>query len=290
MGWFNDLLGGGDQVTKTQLPGYMEGVGKRIGYGVDSMLAQQAKPGGDNMSATQRDAIQKLRQQAYQGSGLGMAPTQALQGMFANQGMDPGVAGLSRDLMYGQFENPAMGGVRHIAAGMDVGQNPYLDDTFNRGARGMTEQYKNTISPGMTSAAAQRGRLGSGAYARMRGQGEEGLAQGLSGLANQVYGGAYENERGRQMQALGLQGQMGQQDIQNRALGAGMFDTGLNRVMQSIGLTPQAMGAQYADAQQLLNVGNTERDLQFRPYQSANAALSGTPFGQTQVGTRTQIR
>ena len=46
------------------------------------------------------------------------------------------------------------------------------------------------------------GRLGSGTYARMRNNAEDAVGGQLGDLATQIYGGAYENERGRQMQAL----------------------------------------------------------------------------------------
>jgi hypothetical protein len=81
--------------------------------------------------------------------------------------------------------------------------NPYLNDTYNAAARGVTDQYKLATAPGLMAQAQQAGVSGGSAEGEMRQANQFSLGQNLSDLATQIYGGNYQAERGRQAQAGG---------------------------------------------------------------------------------------
>jgi hypothetical protein len=93
-----------------------------------------------------------------------------------------------------------------------LGSNPWLDQTFNRAALGTQNQ--------LASQFAGRGRNISASQDLRSGQ--------LNDLATQIYGGAYDAERNRQQQVLGMspglaQGQYADLD---RLLGVGQMQEG----------------------------------------------------------------
>lgn len=134
--------------------------------------------------------------------------------------------------------------------------NPYLDAMYNQAA--------GKVAGSVNSNFANAGRYGSGAHTAS-------LTEGLGNMATQLYGGAYEADRGRQMQAIGMAPQFAQQD--------------------------------YADAGQLMNAGQILQDQQqqnmdfgYEQYQEAEndpykrlAAMAGIfgsqPFGSSATTT-----
>ena len=93
-----------------------------------------------------------------------------------------------------------------------LNSNPYLDQTFNRGA--------DAINQRLQSDFARAGALNTGALV-----GSTGSA--YTNLANDIYGGNYQSERARMMQAAGMapgidQGAM--MGIGNRLQAGGMID------------------------------------------------------------------
>jgi hypothetical protein len=176
----------------------------------------------------------------------------------------------------GQGINPnldpiAAGGLDTLGAtarGDYLNSNPNLDRAFDAGARKITDAVSSRFF-------GQGG--GSGYQQRI-------LQEGLGDLAAQTYMPAYENERGRQMQASGLLPQLQQQDIATR-LGAGgllegvagqdvatrMGAADLSGNLQGrnaattatgVGLLPGLRDYQNAGAQDLLTVGATRENLQ----------------------------
>jgi len=81
--------------------------------------------------------------------------------------------------------------------------NPYLDATYNRAASGVTRAFNRAVLPNLESRFAGAGRMDSGAYQGALGEAGRGLAGELSGMATDIYGGAYQAERGRQNAAVG---------------------------------------------------------------------------------------
>lgn len=103
-------------------------------------------------------------------------------------------------------ENPlagAMDTLNQTATGGFMNANPYLDATFDRAAGRVSDQYRDAVSS-TTGGFSGRGRLGSGAYANARNDLDTSLGDTMSGLATDIYGGAYDNERNRMLQAAGM--------------------------------------------------------------------------------------
>lgn len=69
-----------------------------------------------------------------------------------------------------------------------MGQNPYLDSTFNRAAGAVTNQVQSNFA---TSGRNPRG-IDAAGFAQ----------QGYNDLASQIYGGAYDADRNRQQASL----------------------------------------------------------------------------------------
>lgn len=84
-----------------------------------------------------------------------------------------------------------------------LNSNPYLDATFNKAARGVTENFNQIVNPGIDSQYALGGRLGqNAAYATTRNQSDNAAGRQLSDLATSIYGGNYAQERQNQLNAL----------------------------------------------------------------------------------------
>lgn len=93
---------------------------------------------------------------------------------------------------------------------MGGGPNPYLDAMYGRAA--------NQVSNAVNSNAALVGRSGSGAHTDV-------LSRNLGDLATQMYGGAYESDQARRLQAIGMAPTFGNQAYQDASqlMNAGQF-------------------------------------------------------------------
>lgn len=108
-----------------------------------------------------------------------------------------------------------------------LNSNPYLDAMYNNAASAVTRNYQEAVAPSIASNFGLSGRSGSNmAFANAMDSSRDTLSRNLSGMASNIYGGAYENERGRQMQAASL--------------------------------APQTAGLNYFDANQLLQAGQLQ--------------------------------
>jgi hypothetical protein len=89
--------------------------------------------------------------------------------------------------------------IQNILSGqyLDPSTNPYLQQAYERAAGG--------VQSNIASQFAKAGRYGSGAMT-------ETLGKSLGDIASQIYGGAYQQERARQLQAAQLAPQLAQQD------------------------------------------------------------------------------
>ena len=209
MGFFDSLFGGSDepQVASTSSPAMMGFAKKSI----------------------KRDLLPEA-QRVYQGlsskdprsfiAGFDPATLQA-QDMIMQlaQGGSPMLSGMQdymTSLLSGQFASPET--------------NPWLAEAYNQAAGRMGEQFQNVTLPGMRSSAQGAGRSGSGVQALLEGQQMDALSQGLGSLANQMYGGAY------------------QQNMQNMLTGAQM--------------APLLNQAMYQPAQMMDLVGQQRRGLE----------------------------
>lgn len=86
--------------------------------------------------------------------------------------------------------------------------NPYLRQTFNAAARQATDAFNTNALPALTSQFSASGRYGSGAQQNVSNQAAEDLQRNLGDMAANLYGNAYNQERGRQEAAIGQMGNL----------------------------------------------------------------------------------
>jgi hypothetical protein len=87
---------------------------------------------------------------------------------------------------------------------LDPSSNPWLSNTFNGAADAVTRQFKTATAPTTDSFFAGSGGYNSSARYNAQNNNNMGLGTTLNNLATSVYGGNYQQERNRQMQAQGL--------------------------------------------------------------------------------------
>ena len=111
--------------------------------------------------------------------------------------------------------NAAQGQIADTAGGSYLNSNPYLDRMFGNASDAVTRQYREATAPSIGSQFALAGRAGSGQHANALNQSQDQLGRTLSGMAADIYGGNYNQERGRQIQASALAPSLANQDYQD---------------------------------------------------------------------------
>lgn len=154
--------------------------------------------------------------QYYSGStvaGLSDQTQGALQGI-ANLGMGGP-----------QFQQPANNLLTNTLQGNFLNSNPYLDQMYGQAAGQMTRAFNEGVLPNISARFGMSGRSGSGLFANAVDSASNSLQQNLGGLASNIYGQNYANERQNQMGALGMVPGMTQNSFYglNQALGAGQL-------------------------------------------------------------------
>lgn len=110
-----------------------------------------------------------------------------------------------------------------------LNSNPYLDAMYNNAASAVTRNYSEAVAPSIAANFGLSGRSGSNmAFANAMDTSRDTLSRNLGGMAANIYGGNYANERQNQMQAAGM--------------------------------APQTAGLNYFDANQLLQAGALRDD------------------------------
>lgn len=100
--------------------------------------------------------------------------------------------------------NATLGGGFLGASGI---QNPFLQDAISFAQQPAIDAFNEQIAPGIDatfSGTGGAGALGSRAFAAARNRAEDTLARNLLGTSAQVGANAYESERARQQQLIGL--------------------------------------------------------------------------------------
>lgn len=139
---------------------------------------------------------------------------------------------------------------------LDPTTNPYLQQAYERAAGG--------VKSDIASQFAKAGRYGSGAMT-------ETLGRSLGDIASQIYGGAYQQERARQLQAAQLAPQLAQQDYADIAR------------LQQVGQQREALQeAALADAMQRFQFEQQKPYTKLREY----LASIGAPAGQQTVSAQ----
>lgn len=138
---------------------------------------------------------------------------------------------------------------------MQGGQsNPYLDALVGKAQGSVVDQFNNMVKPQTEAAMQNSGSFGNSGYQQLMQNQQKAAGQQMSDIATQMYGGAYEGDQSRRMQAIGM--------------------------------APTFGDAAYKDASQLLNAGGIQQqqaqnNLDFGYEQFQNA--QDYPFKQLQA-------
>lgn len=168
-----------------------------------------------------------------QGSPLAQLPPEALQSV---QGFDPAQQLGLNQVMGSALQSQALPqqAMQQLMATLggqylDPRTNPYLAGAYNTASQSMVNQYRDAVAPGIFSQAAQAGSLGGSAQNQLAASSRYDLGRNLGDLANQMFGGAYESERGRMTEAQGaVPSILASQFVPGQT----MFEAGAQRQMQ----------------------------------------------------------
>ena len=169
------------------------------------LLGGGGKSGGGGTSTTTQSIPEELKPLATQYTSkaidLSNTPYNGYQGQrYAdlNQEQQTGINMVANRAQNGsQTLDNAEGNLNQLIGG---GKNPYLDAAYGQAA----EQVSNSVNSQFSGA----GRYGSGAQQDL-------LAKNLGNVATNIYGGAYDQDQGRRLQAIGLAPQYGQLEYQD---------------------------------------------------------------------------
>lgn len=282
----NNVLTGGayDQKGQNTLKGLMGGVNlgtNAADKGVANFLAQTtgAQAPGDR-TLQQGTQFQNAAMGNAQALANGNAVNPALQG-FQNA---TGYTNAANGLITGQANqlangsNPARDMLNATANGSMLNSNPYLNEAINTANRGLIDQFKTEIAPGIDSQFAGAGRMGSNAFAQARNKAESSLAGAMSNNANNIMMQNYQTERGNQLNAQNQIGNLYNSDVSNsmQANGqlAGMSDSqNANRLnaLQGLGQTAQNDWSNSLNANQLLgSLSGAQNDARMNSANSLN--------------------
>jgi hypothetical protein len=151
-----------------------------------------------------------------------------------------------------QAYQASLGQVGQTAAGGFLNANPYQQAMMEAATRPLTQQFSQSVLPGISSLYSRSGRLGSGAMERALGTAAEAYGRSLGDITSNIAGTQYQQERGLQQQAQLQQAQLA-------------------------GLAPQFYGQQFLPSQTLAQVGAQQEAIAAQPLQEQ---LARYQFGQ----------
>lgn len=120
-------------------------------------------------------------------AGMGGATTNALNQIIGQSTNNPYLTGATD-----YYQN--------TLAGNYLGANPYLESMYQAAAAPATRQFTQNVLPGLGSQFGMSGRSGSPGMMNAIQAASTGFGEGMSNLASNLYGQAYEAERGRQQE------------------------------------------------------------------------------------------
>jgi hypothetical protein len=215
--------------------------------------------------------------QYYPGStvaDLNPVQEQAFGGIQNLAGGTPGLTAANSfdtSLLGGQL-NPEMQQAAATLGGLQTGaSDPYLDGTFQQAANQVQQQYESEFGQDGRNVEAS---------APMQMEADD-------NLANQIYGGAYQDSQNRALQAAQSEGSLGLGDLSAQLQGLGgaesLFNTGLGGYAALGGVGDQIQN----QAQNLIDANQNE----FNYYQNLpwqNLGQYANLLGSFQTGQQTQ--
>lgn len=163
----------------------------------------------------------------------------------------------------GGYTNTQDPNLAAVAGGSQLNSNPYLSQMYSAATDPLVSQFKNATAPALASQFSMAGRMGSNSHEAAFGQAGDSLGRGLADASAQIYGGNFEQERQRQMQAM-------QTLSSNRN-----FERGIQS--NAIAGAPAYAQAQYGDMEKLMGIGQYQQQQQ---QQLIDADKARYDFGQ----------
>lgn len=195
--------------------------------------------GGGGTSTTTQDIPAELKPlaTAYTSKAIGLSdqpfnPYQDQRYADFNQTQNQALGMVQDRATQGsQTVRNAEGSLNQAIAGGQT--NPYLDSMVAKAQGSVVDQFNNMTKPQTEAAMVQSGSFGNSGLNQLMQNQQKAAGQQMSDIATQMYGGAYEGDRSRQLQAVGM--------------------------------APQFGDLAYKDASQLLNAGQIQQDQTQRP-------------------------
>ena len=100
-----------------------------------------------------------------------------------------------------QAYQQSLGQIGTTAAGGFLGGSPYREALIQAATRPLTQQFEQTVLPGIASGFSRAGRYGSGAMEQAQARATEAYGRALGDVATNVAAQDYARERGLQQQA-----------------------------------------------------------------------------------------
>ena len=181
----------------------------------------------------------------------------------------------AQNLGIGMVQDRALGGSQTInnAEGqlnnmIQGGQtNPYLDQMVGRAQKSVTDQFNMNVRPSQIQQAIASGSFGNSGLQEAQAMQDSQLQQNLGDIASSMYGNAYEGDRARQMQAIGMAPTFG------------------NMAYQDAAQLMNAGGIQQDQVQKNLDFGfdqfNQQQDYPLKQLQAMSGVLGQTMGSQT---------
>lgn len=243
----------------------------------------------------------QMGMQLAEGRALYGSPYDEAAGGFALnalQGQNP-YTQMAMGQLGGMQWGPGYGELMKTAGGNYLGGNPYNQAMFNEASRGVVNQFNQSVLPGMNATFGGAGRTGSYAHTNALNQAGSELSQNLGGMAANIFGQDYANERSRQLGAadslsrLGLgisdaYAGLGAQDFAQRmgaanlGMGVGAQDwESINNLMRVGGMVEDQSRNVLGDLQGRFDYYQQRPETQFNNYTAWLSGIPGSQFGTT---------
>lgn len=226
-------------------------------------------------------ALGLMQQRALGGSPYEQSNQSYLTRALSQPQVDLGFTGAAAQ--YGQDQGLlGYSPLAQTAQGSFVGANPYLNQQFGQAAQQMSRQFQEAVLPGINATFGDAGMTGGGQHQAAIASAQNELSQGLGGLAANLYGDAYQQERANQLAAAG---QLTQAGLQQSQLLGDLYGAIDQSGARASALVPMASQLEYGNIDRLGQVGGTLQDQANRILQddmARYAYFSGLPMQQLQ--------
>ncbi|OCJ61198.1 hypothetical protein A6U96_13995 [Agrobacterium tumefaciens] len=259
----------------------LAGSGANSGVLQNSINTANNIMGGSGTNAQANNTLAQLMQ------GLSLGNNAAASGM-ANQANTVAASGMPskntyNDLMSSAANNPALANLSAMASGQNIGKNPYLDQMVSNQQDQIANKLKNTINPGIASAATAAGRQGSGAFAQQLNNANATAANEMAKVATDAYQNQYNLDTQNMMNANNTVGNLSNAAFQNKLNAAQAGDNsyiGFNNLLSNLygqqnNTYQQGVQNQFSNANLQANAANSANQTSLNnASQQLNAANS----------------